>query len=414
MFYLLRTIWTTVFLTVLFSCAFVSAQEKATILRPQQTFKFSLTPDETRIFTLQMKQDEFAEFTWLAKEGLILAFEITDSLNKKLETGDSSDDDNVLFIAPKAGEYKLVIKFDKSSELTTAQNIWLEYNNVFKLPTGTIQKDIRKINGYDVKIMKTPALNDEEAMSIFLIEKAGHLKKIMRYYGGEEIGLAEFYFGDDITKADTPEEKRSVPLVANTLDKTGDGIPDVMVNYFSGGGHCCQETYFINLGEIVETVDSSSGFDEPLVATAKNPKGGLYFELSETDATCWHLPKIFLSFVNGKLQPDFERMRKPLPSLATLKSKARMTRLELSPKPYLGLGLDGEQCELYKKITPSEKAFWSEMLNLMISGKEDLALQYFDLVWLEGKEGKEDFLKDFNKKLSAYPYWQLLREKAQK
>jgi len=102
-------------------------------------------------------------------------------------------------------------------------------------------------------------------------------------------------------------------------------------------------------------------------------------------------------------------MKKTIPSLAVLKSRARATRLQLSLKPYLGLEVDGEQCGFYKQFTASEKTFWSEMLNLMISGNKELALQYFDMVWLEGKEGKEDFLKDFNRKLSASPYWRLLK-----
>ncbi len=44
------------------------------MLKPNQPFTFSLSPDEVKSFSLIMKEDDFAEVNWLANESLILSF----------------------------------------------------------------------------------------------------------------------------------------------------------------------------------------------------------------------------------------------------------------------------------------------------------------------------------------------------
>ena len=54
-----------------------------------------------------------------------------------------------------------------------------------------------------------------------------------------------------------------------------------------------------------------------------------------------------------------------------------------------------------------EEAFWGDMLDLIYTGHEDLAWQYFDMVWPAKKAGKGKFLADFKEQLSksAYGDW---------
>jgi len=385
----------------------IAAQHTAELLRPKIPVSFSLTKGARKEFRLQLKEDEFAELISLASDDLELEFDIFDPSGKPIKSGDSYTD-VALFVAPTAGEYRIVVKIAEDSKLTGNQKIWLEFNNAFKLPDGTKQKDIRRVNGYDVRIMTAPGSKGEDAKSIVIIEKAGKLKKILRHFGGEHVAQAGFYFADDVTKADTAAKKRSASLVANTLDKSGDGTPDVMINYFSGGGHCCEITYFMNLGKTVEDLDVVEAEAEPIIATEKNPRGGLSFELSDTEYDCWNLPKIMLLFAGGKLRPDIERMRKPVPSLAELKSRARAARELLDSKPYLGDGILGDGCTPYKDDAKVQTTFWSEMLDLMISGNKELAWQYFDLVWPAEKKGKELFLEHLKEKLSYSEHWRTI------
>lgn len=242
MLYLTRRILLAICLTVLSAVPFVAAQEKPPILRPNQPVTFSLEPGSKKSFALQMKEDDFAEITWLAKEGVILSFDIDDSKGKmhKNVSSDDWDGESVLFVAPREDEYTLSVKFDTSSETKERQSISIELDNRFKLPVGSKQKDIRIINGYSVRIMATPDNN------IVLIGRNGRLKYVMKSDGGSD--YVGFSFADRLIPGVKVEEKRQAALVSSTLDKTGDGIPDVMIDHFSEGAHCCFRSYFINFG----------------------------------------------------------------------------------------------------------------------------------------------------------------------
>ena len=53
------------------------------------------------------------------------------------------------------------------------------------------------------------------------------------------------------------------------------------------------------------------------------------------------------------------------------------------------------------------------MLDLIYSGNETAARQYFDLVWDSRKPGKEKFKQDFLEKLADTDFWKM-RLKGQK
>ena len=175
-------------------------------------------------------------------------------------------------------------------------------------------------------------------------------------------------------------------MIKATLDKTGDGIPDIMINFFSGGAHCCFETYFINLGETAEMVDSIGTGHVGIGVSGKNPNGGLLFETADNGFAYWltyfansPFPDVILEFRNGKLRPNFALMKKPAPSLSVLKRKAFAARQLLSLEPYKGE--DNENSVLYKEDAQVDTVFWGDMLDLIYTGHEDLAWQYLDLVW---------------------------------
>lgn len=94
--YRTRTILLAVCLTVSSVVLRGVAQERPPQLRPNQPVTFSLSPDEAKLFTLQMKRDGFAEITWLANDNLILVFRVLDSSGKALAGGDSTENDSAL------------------------------------------------------------------------------------------------------------------------------------------------------------------------------------------------------------------------------------------------------------------------------------------------------------------------------
>ncbi|MEO6050980.1 MAG: hypothetical protein ABIP78_06575 [Pyrinomonadaceae bacterium] len=392
MLYLKRTILMAVCLVVL-AGPFVVAQEKPSSLSPNQPISFTLFPGMGKAFSLQLKEDQIAQITWLANEELILRSGVLDLLGIPLEIGDS---ESLLFIAPKDGEYTLILKYDESSEIKDEQNITVEYALGFILPKRAKQKDFRKVNGYDIRIYTTPETGDDSGSSTVIFEKAGRKKKILKDFGSDYIGYS---FSDTISLPAKPETKRRAALIKNTIDKTGDGVPDVMIDYFSGGAHCCFSTYFYNLGETIDLVEEIDTQHAGISAIGARPKGGLRFETNENNFAYWNTcfacsptPRVILEFEKGILKPNFDSMKRPPPSLASLKIKAKAARQKINLDPYTD---DGEQFE---------DAFCSEMLDLIYSGNESLAWQYFDLVWPSQKEGKQLFLTNFKDVLSNSYY----------
>lgn len=381
---------------VLVFASISSAQSPQTFL-PGKPLTFSFAPEETRLFVLEMKADDYAEITWLANDNLVLSFAFLDSTGKAVSVGDSISNDSAVFIAPKADRYSFLLKYDESKELTGPQRISIEYSNKFSLPKGSRQKDVRRINGFDIRIMYAPEAGEDYGDNVVLFEKKGILKGILRQGGNAT--YVGFSFPDNPAEAKTVSARKQVNLIRSTLDKTGDRIPDVMINYFSGGAHCCFSTYFVNLGDAIDLIEVLNTDNAGLSVIGPNPKGGLRFATNENAFAYWNIhyagspmPDVIVEFQNGELRPNFELMKKPAPPLARLKAKARAASLKISNAPYTEVGMDFEE------------AFWSEMLDLIYSGNEDLAWQYFELVWPTTKPGKETFTADFKEALAESYY----------
>ena len=92
-------------------------------------------------------------------------------------------------------------------------------------------------------------------------------------------------------------------------------------------------------------------------------------------------------------------MKKAAPSSAVIKQKAAKAKKDIDLTPYTG-----------EENSNFINAFWGEILDLIYSGNETAAWQYFDLVWDKRKPGKEKFKNDFLQKLNESQYWQQMKE----
>ena len=346
-------------LAILHIVPFAYAQETQTVLKPNQLVTFSLATKQEKVFVLQMKKGDFAEIQSLAREGLNLSFEIYDSARKELFYQFGEWEDSVWFVAPRDGEFLLVSKLAKEqySEISGVQKLSIQYNNKFSLPARTKLKGVRKVNGFDVKIMTTPESQNAGGNSILLVEKNGQLQKVMKQGGNGPISGFSF-FGDEASELSRElrttrdktyrshliEQLKSIQLINSTPDKTGDGVPDIMIGRYTGGNHCCTYTYFIDLGDTVKVYESP---DWSIKAIGKDTKGGLRFETSDNPLAFWFTSGcgacarpsavlVILEFRFGKLRPNFELMKKPPPSLVVLRATAQKFHNQLSLKPYKG------------------------------------------------------------------------------
>jgi hypothetical protein len=371
-------------------------------LEANQPVTFALSPGTRKSFSLSFKEDDFAEFV-CKNESAILKFALLDPSGKDLLRDSPYPEDSISIVAPKTGLYRLVIGREKSEGETGEKKITLEYHDKLKLPVKLDQDDKRTLNGYEVRLVKSV----DEEKAYLLIKKNGRLKTAIAGTGAQAGG---FTFKDDSRDAESPADKSSALLFKNTPDKTGDGVPDIAVEYYSGGAHCCFSTLFFELGPTLKEVPALDTQSSQLVAIGKNPNGGLRFATYDQAFAYWLTsfaespsPRVVLEFRNGGLIPNFDLMRKAAPTPLKLKAMAAAKRAEMNLEPYTGV----------HDIGPGDgysgPVFWDVMIDLIYTGHEDLAWKFLELVWPPQKKGKELFISDFKSQLGRSQFWQAIK-----
>lgn len=378
------------------------AQSGSQIIR-DATQTVTMQTGDTVTFTLDLKTDDFADVAVLANEDLGLVLTVTDPDGEQL-LKDEDTGESVPFVAPKTGKYTLTL-MSRPSEYSpglSGQRVTFKVGSQFA-PRKNVLLSTKTINGYVIKLLNEIG---EEGSTYALVTKGGILKLILKRPKPPTGG---FYFKDDIRKAYTVSQKKSAALFAATSDITGEGTPDVAIEYFSGGAHCCFETTFVELGEKIHQIGPIQTASDSLTAVSRKSGGGLVLEVTDQSFAYWAIafamspmPIVKYEFRGGKLVPNFDLMRKPPPSLQVLRRKAQAAKQKINDNPWV------DETENFNDF---EEAFWGEMLELIYSGNEELAWQYFDLVWPSKKAGKEKFLSDFKKRLdeSAYGEWKRLK-----
>lgn len=385
-------------LIILFQIVIVSAQNVER-LNVGEEKNFALAAEEGKSYALDLKKDEYTEIFVKEKGDKNLYVSLVSPTGRML-LKDAYLDVSYPLIASETGIYKLTVKFLDNLGDGVKADASVSYINSFKLPASAKLKRQRKINGYDAKVYNVA--DDDNIASYLLIEKSGKLKGILK--SGSLVG-GGFQFPDDPKLWDYVEGKKSAALFRTTLDKTGDGTPDIAVQEFSGGAHCCTTMYFFELGvDEVRELPPVEGADSDVIAIGKNSQGSLLLKTGDSSFAYWltsfagsPIPTIILSFQDGEFRPDLKAMKKPAPTLAAIKRKAAKAKKDMDLTPYLGV----EESNYLN-------AFWGEMLDMIYSGNENSAWQYFDLVWDKRKPGKEKFKEDFLNHLNTSDYWKMM------
>lgn len=376
--------------TLILTALAVNAQE----LSPDTIYKTSLSVGETREFSINGKRGDFWQMKdspdWVAYPDIALIAPDGEDL-----LGNQQGYLRAL-VLPQDGEYKLRMRLMKgeSGEETKRGPFELafSYTNTFALPKGSVRTARRTVAGYLVEIYKA----ETEYVTTLTISKNGRSEVILM-----SDSMMPFEFADEAANGVTAAEKRAAQLW-RTPDKTGDGTPDIAIQYYSGGAHCCFDMLFYELGKTVTKVKTLSTADAGVTPMRVIPKKGLRLRTADMSFAYWNIsyagspaPIVIIDFEGGEWRPNFTAMKKPAPSDAILKERAAAARKQLTSAPY--------------KTEDSyfEEAFWGEMLDLVYTGNEDAAWRYFDMVWREDKPGKEQFREDFKNQLLLSPFWQM-------
>ncbi len=385
---------------VLSAGAALARAQGFTAIRADVSVRVSLGANQQKELSFEAAADQFCDISTDAKDDVPLQMSVVDPMGETLlKEADAAE--GVVFIAPASGRYRLILKMNvpdaEMAKTFGEKQVTVSYTNKLDLPKDAETKSVKVINGYQAKIVNEPGDNGK---TYFLVQKGGKTKAIMR--AEKEIG-GGYYFSDDPTQEDGANAKQSAALMHSTADKTGDGTPDVAVEYYTGGAHCCFEITFFELGDRVRQLPTISTDNDRMTAIGKKPGGGLRFAFAEQAFAYWNInfaqspmPTVIYEFdKSDNLIPRFDLMQKPAPSLAILKRKAAAAKAKINLKPYVSPD---------DNFNDWEDSFWGDMLDLIFTGHEDLAWQYFDMVWPAKKKGKEKFLADFKEQLGHTIY----------
>jgi hypothetical protein len=376
----------------------------AQTLKPGVPAKFKVNGKEAHEFSIDLKAEDVCNITVDANKEMPFLLQVTQPDGVAL-VKEAEPTAGYVFIAQAAGTYtvKLYVVEEFSADDMAKFNgseVTVKYSNKFNLPAAAKTKFSRTVNGYQARIANDPG---EEGFTYFVIQKAGAIKAVMR---AEKAITGGYFFSDEPNELDGGNPGRSAVLMRTTPDKTGDGTPDLAVEYYSGGAHCCYEITFFELGEHVRQLPTIGTDNDRMTAIAKRPSGGLRFEFAEQSFAYWNINfaqspmnEVIYEFdKSDKLVPRFDLMKKPAPTLAKLKRDAAAMKAKINLNPYTSPE---------DNFNDWQEPFWAEMLDLIYTGYEDLAWQYFDLVWPAKKKGKQKFLADFKEQLalSTYGEW---------
>jgi hypothetical protein len=177
-------------------------------------------------------------------------------------------------------------------------------------------------------------------------------------------------------------------------DITGDHIPDVVVQAFSGGMHCCSQATVLELGAQLTTIATIEGADGDIEFDDVDGDGIPEVKIGDWRFAYWReyafvetqVPEVILRFDHGGYRPACDLMKQPAPDRAALERKARALT-------------DGWT------VGDPPAEFYGYALDLIYGGNADLAWRWIDRAWPAAVPGKDEFLADFRDRLTGSPCW---------
>lgn len=221
-------------------------------------------------------------------------------------------------------------------------------------------------------------------------------------YEDEENRLVEFVSAPTRAgTASTGTASTGTASPALRADVTGDGVPELFVEAYSGGAHCCYTLLVVSeVGErsILATIDfAHSG---PTVIDY-DADGVHEIELLDWTFAYWNTsfaespaPTVVLRWNGSAFVPSVRHMRDrgPQPSAAEILASVAKSNQLTTPERHW-----------------PTVAVWSTMLRLMYTGHEALAWQVLAEATTGHEQESAAFKSEFLKQLDLSPYWPAIK-----
>ena len=254
---------------------------------------------------------------------------------------------------------------------------------------GWVTRETHRLGAYRVE----RNINEAEGEEQVVIRRD---KTILRVIGGER-----YKFGQRVRAG-------YAPAIAAGADITNDGIPDLLVEGFSGGAHCCFTYYVFSMGDEVreiaelDTRDAGATFrnvdDEPDLEALSADVNFAYWYTSYAESP---LPRITFKYRDGRYRLAPDLMRAPqIAEDELIKAADEIARSDRWGPPDPKYPNDPHLAANY------EPRLWEVMLDLIYSGHYSRAVLFFEQAWPEAQPDKEKFRYEFFQcQLRRSRYW---------
>lgn len=247
---------------------------------------------------------------------------------------------------------------------------------------GLALKTSKSFQDYIVRIYLNEEEGDDYGKGYFEILRKG---VVVYRQTGTEFKIGHLY-------EDMPENE----LIRMGKNITGNGVPDLVVSEYTGGAHCCLSFDIFELGPELRHLDRIEAEHGDMSHFEKlDSDDNLECIINDWTFAYWNTgfasspaPRIILRYCNGRYLFADDLMREPPPAKEELAKKVKEI-LALAPWT-----LENPPPDL-----------WGYMLDLIYSGNEQVAWDFFDQAWPPSIPGKKEFLDDFRKQLSTSRYW---------
>lgn len=179
-------------------------------------------------------------------------------------------------------------------------------------------------------------------------------------------------------------------------DITENGIPEIILQGYSGGSHCCHRIHIIELDEPLKFLLDLKSNDFGITFEDINKDGLMEIKTYESIFSYWNtsfaaspMPPVVLGFQDGKYKADAMLMRRPAPKDLELQRMAKAV-------------------ENWSGSAGPEVA-WKYAIDLIYSGNIASAKKYVDLAWRENEPGdfgtKDNFWRQLKEQIHQSPYY---------
>jgi len=213
----------------------------------------------------------------------------------------------------------------------------------------------------------------------------------------------------DYRIAPFPED---TPEFNGSQDLDGDAQPDLVIEAFSGGAHCCWTYFILSLSEhprLIATIDSAHGAHFERV-TLPDGRPNTLIDVNDDIWDYWHASYVgsahvgvALRLADGRLTIDAARQRMPLPPKAErdadIERLQAIARAHQGPAPF-------EPSDVIDGATD----FWRLPIAMIYSGHEQEAWEFFNAAWPDDVPGRAAFRAAIEENLARSPYLPQIRD----